>query len=81
MLFRSLAKILKLLITAHKIVGDVPGLNYLLSASYLATGNKEEAFRSLSRAADIDAELFEDFSMLFPEDKLTDEMTNLFTQS
>jgi tetratricopeptide (TPR) repeat protein len=76
----SAVKILKLLVTAHRIVGDVPGLNYLLAASYLASGNNEDAFLALSRAADIDAELFDDFSMLFPDDKLTNEMINLFNQ-
>jgi tetratricopeptide (TPR) repeat protein len=77
----TVSKILSYLITANKIVGDVPGLNYLLAAAYLASGNTEETMRALKRAADLDAELFEDFSLLFPEEKLNRDMQNLFIKS
>jgi tetratricopeptide (TPR) repeat protein len=72
------SKVLRHLITAHKIVGDVPGLNYLLAASYLSTGKTREAYDALSRAADIDPDLFEDFRMLFPQEMMSQEMINLF---
>jgi len=73
----AITKVLKYMIKAQKIVGDVPGLNYLLAASYLSSDKLNEALGAFKLAFDIDAELFEDFSNLFPQEKITEEMKSL----
>jgi len=63
--------------TAHRIVGDVPGLNYILAGCHLAAGNTREACDDLERASGVDSELFNDFRFLYPDELLTDQIRDL----
>ena len=65
-----LAKALPYLQHAYKVTGDVPGINYLLAAFYLLSGNNEKAYHHLSIAIEYDKELFTEFKEIFPEDLL-----------
>lgn len=60
------SKALPYLEKAYKIIGDVPGINYLLASFYLHEGGMEKAYRHLSLALDADKELFRDFHDIFP---------------
>jgi tetratricopeptide (TPR) repeat protein len=62
-----LAKALPYLEKAYKVIGDVPGINYLLSSYYLHTGQPEKGYRHLSLALDVDKELFREFKDIFPK--------------
>ena len=73
-------KAIRLLEKTRLINGDVPGIYYLLASCYLHAGKNTEATNSLSRAAEIDPELFSDFSILLPEELMNPEMTRLFTR-
>lgn len=77
----TITKIQKYLVKALKIVGDVPGLNYLLSASYLSSDKVNEALAAFKLAFEVDSDLFEDFRTLFPPEKMNDEMRSLTNQS
>ncbi len=59
-------KALPYLEQAYKIVGDVPGINYLLGSFHIHTGNTDFAYRHLSLAIEMDKDLFSDFTDLFP---------------
>jgi tetratricopeptide (TPR) repeat protein len=61
-----IAKALPYLQQAYKVTGDVPGINYLLSAFYLLSPDNEKAFYHLSKAIEIDKELFTEFKGIFP---------------
>lgn len=65
---------------AYKILGDVPGINYILASFYLQTGLAENAFRHLSLALDGDKELFGDFNDIFPERLLTRKIRKLLQE-
>jgi len=69
-----------LLEEARKIIGDVPGLSYILGSCYLHTKEYDEAMMTLSRAADLDDKLFEEFSSMFPDKLLTPELIQLFNK-
>jgi tetratricopeptide (TPR) repeat protein len=62
---------------AYKVTGDVPGINYLLASIYLYAGNTEKAYRHLSRALDIDKDLFRDFEEIFPMELFTRKLKKL----
>ena len=62
---------------AHKVTGDLPGINYLLAAFYLNTGSNEKAFKHLSIALNLDKELFSDFNDIFPAELLTKKIKKL----
>lgn len=62
---------------AHRIVGDVPGLNYILAGCHLAAGNTREACDDLERASLADSGLFNDFRFLYPDELLTDKLREL----
>lgn len=70
-------KIVRYFERAHRIVGDVPGLNYILAGCHLAVNKVDEAFIDLSRATDIDIELLEDFRILYPDHLLNKEIRDL----
>lgn len=59
-------KALPYLEKAYKIIGDVPGINYILASYYLHTSSMDKAYRHLSLALDVDKELFRDFHDIFP---------------
>ncbi len=51
---------------AYKIIGDVPGINYLLASFYLHTGSMDMAYRHLSAALEADKDLYRDFHDIYP---------------
>jgi len=59
-------KALPYLEKAYKIIGDIPGINYLLASFYMHSGSMDKACRHLLLALDIDKELFKDFHDIFP---------------
>ncbi|MGB8490950.1 MAG: tetratricopeptide repeat protein [Bacteroidales bacterium] len=59
-------KALPYLEKAYKVIGDVPGINYLLASYYMHFGVMDKAFRHLSLALDADKDLFKDFHDVFP---------------
>ena len=61
-----LLKALPYLEKAYKIIGDVPGLNYLLASYYLHYGSVDIAARHLALALDVDKDLYKDFDEIFP---------------
>jgi len=76
--YRGAIRILK---KAAKISGDLPGIYFLLASAYLHTGNMKEATRNLVRAIRLDNELLEEYSVLLPEEKLTNAMRRLFRKT
>jgi tetratricopeptide (TPR) repeat protein len=60
------SKALPYLEKAYKIIGDVPGLNYLLASYYLHTCNMEGAQKHLTLALQADKEIFREFHDIFP---------------
>jgi len=59
-------KALPYLEKAYKVIGDVPGINYLLASFYLHGGMMEKTYRHLSLALDADKDLFREFHDIFP---------------
>lgn len=55
-----------LLVKALKVIGDFPGINYLLATFYLLTGERSLALKYLRTAIDLDADAFKTFRNLFP---------------
>lgn len=70
-------KALTYLLRAYKVTGDLPGINYLLSAAYLHSGKNEKAYKHLSIALELDKEMFDDFSKIFPEALFTRKIKKL----
>ncbi|NSW93687.1 MAG: tetratricopeptide repeat protein [Bacteroidales bacterium] len=63
---KLVSKALPYLEKAYKIIGDIPGINYLLASVYLHSGNYEKSFIHLSAALEADKELFNEFLAMFP---------------
>lgn len=72
-----ICKALPYLEKAYKIIGDVPGINYLLASYYLHSGVSDKAYRHLSLALDTDKDIYKDFSFLFPSVILTRRIRKL----
>ncbi|MBK9391527.1 MAG: tetratricopeptide repeat protein [Bacteroidetes bacterium] len=70
-------KALPYLEVAYKVTGDVPGINYLLAAFFLHTGNNEKAYKHLSSAISVEKETFNDFKEFFPKELLNRKMKKL----
>jgi tetratricopeptide (TPR) repeat protein len=66
---------------AHKVTGDIPGINFLLASFYLHTGNNDKAFRHLSIAIELDKDLFELFEDIFPHELVTKKIRKLLKES
>lgn len=75
------AKAIPWLEKAVRVIGDVPGINYLMAAFYLRAGRKEDAYYKLAIALETDENLFRDFSHLFPADLMTGKMETLLNKS
>jgi tetratricopeptide (TPR) repeat protein len=56
---------------SYKVTGDVPGINYVMASLYLHTGDVEKACHHLTLAAEIDSEVFAEYSELFPGELLS----------
>jgi len=56
---------------AYKIIGDVPGINYMLASYYLHCGIPDRAISHLILGLDADKDLFKDFSSIFPHHLLS----------
>lgn len=61
-----ISKALQYLEKAYKIIGDVPGLNYLLASCYLHMAVMDKAHKHLTLALDADKEMFMEFHDIFP---------------
>jgi tetratricopeptide (TPR) repeat protein len=72
-----LEKALPYLEKAYKIIGDIPGINFLLASYYLHTGAPEKGYRHLSLALDVDKDLFKDFEEIFPKKIVTRKIRKL----
>jgi len=59
-------KALPYLEKAYKIIGDVPGINYLLASFYMHSACMDKAHRHLQLALDADKYLFREFHDIFP---------------
>jgi len=66
---------------AYKVTGNLPGINYLLASFYLHTGDRENAFRHLSLAVEIDRDLFREFTDIFPRSLLTKKFIRLLEEN
>ena len=62
-----ISKALPYLEKAYKIIGDVPGINYMLASYYLHCGKSDQAIRHLILGLDADKDLFRDFRSIFPQ--------------
>ncbi len=62
---------------ASKVIGEVPGIHYILAAAWLKSGNAEKTFVHLSLALEADKDLFRMFSELFPSGKLPRKVKKL----
>ncbi|MGI6339755.1 MAG: tetratricopeptide repeat protein [Bacteroidales bacterium] len=58
-------KTLPYLEKAYRIIGDVPGINYILSSLYLRCRYPDKSFRHLSLALDMDKNLFKQMRPVF----------------
>ncbi len=74
-------KALPYLDQAYRIIGDVPGINYLLASFNSCAGNYEKACRHMTLALDMDKELFPDFADLFPPGILTRRMKKILQEN
>lgn len=72
-----LDKALPYLEKAYKVIGDIPGINFLLASYYLHSGFPEKGFRHLSLALDVDKELYKDFEAIFPANILNRKIKKL----
>ncbi len=70
-------KALPYLEKAYKIIGDVPGINFLLASFYLHSGNYEKAYRHLVLALEADKDLFRDFHDIYPKHLLNRRIKKL----
>ena len=66
---------------AYRVTGDVPGINYLLSAFFLRSGNTEKSYKHLASAISIEKEAFNDFKDLFPTELLTKKIRKLLREN
>jgi tetratricopeptide (TPR) repeat protein len=66
---------------AYKITGDVPGINYILAAFYLRIRKREKAFEHLVIAVELDKEIYQDFSIFFPEKMLSKKMKEFLKEN
>lgn len=62
---------------ACKVIGEVPGINYILAAAYLKSGNAEKTISHLTVALEADTDLFSMFSELFPAGKMPKKVKRL----
>jgi tetratricopeptide (TPR) repeat protein len=67
-----------LLEKAYKIMGDVPGISYLLAALYLHLNIHDKAYKHLLSAVNIGKNVFPEFAELFPASMMTRKMKKLF---
>ena len=75
------SKALPYLEKAYKIIGDIPGMNYLLASVYLHCGNYEKSFLHMSSAIEADKDLFSDFNDMFPQKLFNKKIRKLIDES
>lgn len=66
---------------AHRVTGNLPGIDYLLALLYLHHGDGEKSFIHLSMGIEIDRELFEEFRDFFPFRKSTRKINKLLRKN
>jgi tetratricopeptide (TPR) repeat protein len=66
---------------AYKVIGDVPGINFLLASFYLHSGSDEKSYRHLSLAINLDKELFSEFEDIFPPELFTRKIKKLLNRN
>ena len=62
---------------AYKVMGDVPGINYLLASLYLHLNIKDRAYKYFLSAINIGKDVFSEFTELFPSEMMTRKMKKL----
>ena len=62
---------------AYKVIGDVPGINYLLAALFLNTGNSDKAYKHLAAALSVEKDIYQDFRELMPQKKINRKIKKL----
>jgi tetratricopeptide (TPR) repeat protein len=62
---------------ANKVMGDVPGINYLLASLYLHLKVNDKAFKHFSSALNMEKDGFAEFTELFPSNMMTRKMKKL----
>jgi len=62
---------------AYKIVGDVPGINYLLATCHIYNGSQDKAYKHLFIAITADKELFTGFANILPQNMLSRKIRKL----
>ncbi len=77
----AIDKALQFLVKAHKITGDVPGINYILGALYLHNGLEEDAWYALGRALSADKSMLPDYSEFYPEEMLSPRIQELIKEN
>ncbi|MDP4222508.1 MAG: tetratricopeptide repeat protein [Bacteroidota bacterium] len=70
-------KALPYLEKAYKVIGDVPGINYLLASFYLHFGYYEKAYKHLLLALEADKDLFREFHDIYPNHLLNRKIKKL----
>jgi tetratricopeptide (TPR) repeat protein len=70
-------KALPYLEKAYKVIGDVPGINYLLASFYLHFGYYEKAHKHLLLALEADKDLFREFHDIYPNHLLNRKIRKL----
>jgi tetratricopeptide (TPR) repeat protein len=66
---------------AYKVIGDVPGINYLLASFYLRTDSPEKALIHLKLAVETDKDLYREFIDFFPSCLLTSGIIRLLEKN
>ena len=69
---------IRLLEKARHVSRDLPGLYYILASAYLHAQKTRPALKALTEASRLDADLFDDYSVLLPSEMMTPAMKRLF---
>ena len=62
---------------SYRVMGDVPGINYLLASLYLHLNIHDKAYKHFSSAVNIEKQAFDEFIDLFPSETMTKKMKKL----
>lgn len=74
-------KALPYLEKAYKIIGDVPGISYLLATCHIYAGSPDKAYRHLMIALTTDKDLFAGFARFLPYNLLSRKIRKLLKSS
>ena len=66
---------------AYKVMGDVPGINYLLASLYLHLNMHNRAYKHFLSAVNVEKDLFFEFIDLFPPEIMTEKMHQIIDRA